>query len=206
MTEASSEESREGAESQEETETGREDRAAPSKARRAASKVTRQEVEDSESGGTGGEGRTPINETTRDGLFTLIRRIFSEGIELDREEALITIAREVGFKRICPEVRSMVESSLNAALRRYILRQEKGFVMRDSQSIEDYHRDFLKRTLLSVMGRGWEEQEEIIRNSARHLGFARTGSKIVSAFKSAINGLIRQGLLERNGTRLRKLR
>ena len=35
--------------------------------------------------------------------------------------------------------------------------------------------------------------------AARHLGFRRTGKRIKSAFKSAINAAIRLGLLERDG-------
>ena len=47
---------------------------------------------------------------------------------------------------------------------------------------------------------------EAIRAAARHLGFKRTGSLIRDAFKSAINGAIRRGLLEYGGEMIRKTR
>lgn len=47
---------------------------------------------------------------------------------------------------------------------------------------------------------------EAIRAAARHLGFKRTGSLIRDAFKSAINGAIRRGLLEYDGQLIRKMR
>jgi methylaspartate ammonia-lyase len=62
----------------------------------------------------------------------------------------------------------------------------------------------LKEYLLAAMGSAWWEQDDAIRAGTRYLGFRRTGSAIVEAFKSVINGLIRQGLLERDGSRLKK--
>jgi hypothetical protein len=41
---------------------------------------------------------------------------------------------------------------------------------------------------------------------ARRLGFARTGNRIRDAFKSAINGAIRRGLLEYDGQLIRRVR
>ncbi len=55
------------------------------------------------------------------------------------------------------------------------------------------------------MGRKRWERDEAIRVAARRLGFARTGSRIRKAFKSAINGAIRRGLLEYDGILIRKL-
>jgi len=56
------------------------------------------------------------------------------------------------------------------------------------------------------MGRNWLERDEAIRLTARRLGYARTGSRIRDAFKSVINGAIRRGLLEYDGTLIRKLK
>lgn len=42
-----------------------------------------------------------------------------------------------------------------------------------------------------------------MRSATRYLGFNRTGPNIRDAFESAINGLIRQDELERDGSMLR---
>jgi hypothetical protein len=63
----------------------------------------------------------------------------------------------------------------------------------------------LKGFLLGAIGTTWWDQEDAIRAAARHLGFRRTGSAIQEAFKSAINGAIRQGLIERDGYRFHKV-
>jgi hypothetical protein len=54
------------------------------------------------------------------------------------------------------------------------------------------------------MGRKWWAREDAIRAASRRLGYARTGRRIRDAFKSAINGAIRRGLLEYDGQLIRK--
>ena len=47
-------------------------------------------------------------------------------------------------------------------------------------------------------------RDDAIRAAARRLGFQRTGRQIKDAFKSAINGAIRRGLLEYDGQLIRR--
>ena len=51
------------------------------------------------------------------------------------------------------------------------------------------------------MGTAWFEREELIEQTARWLGFRRTGPVIRDTLKSVINGAIRRGLLEYDGPR-----
>jgi hypothetical protein len=53
------------------------------------------------------------------------------------------------------------------------------------------------------MGKTWWPEDEAIKIAAEHLGFQRVGESIREAFRSAINGLLRQERLERDGERLR---
>jgi hypothetical protein len=48
------------------------------------------------------------------------------------------------------------------------------------------------------------EREDAIRAATRWLGFQRVGRAIQDAFKSAINGAIRRGRLEKQGSQIRK--
>ncbi len=48
-------------------------------------------------------------------------------------------------------------------------------------------------------GRLWHTRDEAIRLFTRWLGFRRTGSLIEETARSLINGLLREGSLEKNG-------
>lgn len=74
-----------------------------------------------------------------------------------------------------------------------------------SRSIEDYTRDVLIEQLQAGMDTAWWEREDLIHSTTRWLGFRKTGPVIRKALKSAINGAIRRGLLEYEGSRVRRL-
>ena len=67
------------------------------------------------------------------------------------------------------------------------------------RKINDYSRDELISALLKGMAKKWWTRDDAIRAATRRLGFRRTGRQIRDAFKSAINGAIRRGLLEYDG-------
>lgn len=108
------------------------------------------------------------------------------------------------FQRVGSRIAQAIDSSFITAAKRGVIQNNRAFLSRLSRSIGDYSRDELIDTLLSVMGAVWWEREEAIRAASRHLGFKRTGSLIRDAFKSAINGAIRRGLIERDGQSIRK--
>lgn len=64
------------------------------------------------------------------------------------------------------------------------------------RKISDYSRDELISALLKGMGKKWWRREDAIRAASHRLGFRRTGRQIRDAFKPAITGAIRRGLLE----------
>jgi hypothetical protein len=72
------------------------------------------------------------------------------------------------------------------------------------RTIDDYSRDELITGLLKGMGKKWWTREDAIRAAAHRLGFRRTGRQIRDAFKSAITGAIRRGLLEYAGDVIRR--
>ena len=49
-------------------------------------------------------------------------------------------------------------------------------------------------------------RDDAIRAAARHLGFARTGNRIRNHFDSIIRGVLKQGVLERDGNHIRRAR
>mgnify|MGYP001795384358 CR=1 FL=1 len=127
----------------------------------------------------------------------------SEADAVAREAAIRQIAQRLGAERIGARVRGVIEAALNTASRRFIIYADSSGLRPYCRTIDGYKRDDLKNVLRSVIGRTWTDEDEAIRSGARYLGFRRTGSQIDRAFRSAIKGGLRQGVLERSGRMLR---
>jgi len=147
-----------------------------------------------------------LDDFDRDEMIAAIREVFTQNSELDRDSAIREVARALGFERTGSRISDAIDSALIAAAKRGVIYNYRGALALLSRNIGDYSRDELIYTLLSVMGAVWWDREEAIRAAARHLGFKRTGRLIQDAFKSAINGAIRRGLLEYDGQLIRRMR
>lgn len=149
-----------------------------------------------------------INDIDRSDVMAAIRDLLDgpdggEGIE--REEAIRRLANDLGFKRVGSRIKEVLHGDLIAGARRQILETVGGRVRRLTRSIADYDREFLKEQFVaSLEGKAWWERDDAIRDFARWLGFRRTGSAIEDTARSLINGLIRTGRLEAEGTQIRK--
>ena len=131
-------------------------------------------------------------------MLCTIRQVFGSGPR-DRETALRDVAQALGYARLGANIRKTLESDLLTAVKRGILENDRGELRLFARHLAAYHRDDLKASLLSAIGRGWVEREEAIRLLARWLGFARTGSEMKLVGKSLINGLVREGRSESGG-------
>jgi hypothetical protein len=146
----------------------------------------------------------PIDETDRDEVMAAIREVFSNGAELQRDEAIREIAHQLGYGRVGARIRQALDDDIRTAVRRGILENSLYGLSLLCRSIDEYERDHLIEMLLAAMGTNWWPQDDAIRAAARHLGYRRTGSKIQAAFKSAIRAAIRRGLLERDAKCVRR--
>lgn len=145
-----------------------------------------------------------LDDFDRDDLVAAIREVFSQNSELDRDSAIREVAHTLGFERTGSRISDAIDSALIAAAKRGVIENKRGYLSLLTRKIADYSRDELIDTLLSVIRAVWWDREEATRAAARHLGFKRTGPLIRDAFKSAINGAIRRGLLESDGQLIRK--
>lgn len=145
----------------------------------------------------------PIDQTDRNDVMAAIRDVFGDGENRDRGTLIRDLARYLGYERVGSRIEETLDNDIRTAVRRDILVNDGSTLQLATRSIDDYSREQLVKFMMAEMS-GWWEQDELVRQSARYLGFRRAGSKIVTAFKSAINSAIRQGLLERSGTTLRK--
>jgi len=150
--------------------------------------------------------RRSIDEIDRDEIMSAIREVSSSVESLDQETAITEVARVLGFRRTGARITEELHSALRTAIRRHIINRDKGVISLECATIDDYNRDELIGALLAAMGTIWWDREDAIRVAAHRLGFRRTGSKIRRAFKSAINGAIRRGLLEYDDHIIRRSR
>jgi hypothetical protein len=82
-----------------------------------------------------------------------------------------------------------------------ILEADGDLVRIQTPTMADYPREFLQKTLSSVMRPGTTyEREDVIRAVAAHLGFQRVREEVRDPIKSAINGAIRKGELGYEGS------
>ena len=113
------------------------------------------------------------------------------------------LAAGLGFSRLGPNIRSALDGTLNAAVRRNVIsRQENGFYALETRDIGEYKAEELKANIISAAGRDWIDRDDLTRATARRLGFSRTG-KNIRRRGGLITRLIEEGALESNGTELR---
>jgi hypothetical protein len=117
----------------------------------------------------------------------------------DRDHAIRDVADALGYRRVGSRIRDTLSRDIQTAVRRGILDNSGGQYSLLCRSIDGYTRDHLIEMLSAAMGSTWQTRDEAITAAARHLGYRRTGKRIRNAFKSAINGALRRGLLERDG-------
>lgn len=137
-------------------------------------------------------------------MMVAIRKAFAANGALNADDSVRAVARLLGFTRTGPRIDEAIRNNLSVAVRRRILVSERGEYGLSRRNIGDYKRDELIDALIGAIGRGWTEREDAIRATARWLGFQRAGRVIQDAFKSVINGAIRRGRLEYEGSQIRK--
>ncbi len=135
----------------------------------------------------------------------IYRRLSVRGVYWD--EAVRDVARALGYRRVGSTINEILGNDVRTAVRRGILDKTSGEFRLLCRTIDRYTRDHLIDILPGALGQGWSDRGEATIAAARHIGFRRIGSAIRAAFKSAINGPLRRGLLETGGpTRIRRIR
>ncbi|NUM53145.1 MAG: N-6 DNA methylase [Candidatus Hydrogenedentes bacterium] len=147
----------------------------------------------------------PISEVPREEVLCAVRKILTAESPLDRDDLLKRLAEEFGYQRLGPKARDLLEDDLKTAVRRGIAKRNSNEYSLIARGINGYNRNWLKDCFVSATGRTWISREDAIRQFARHLGFARTGSAIEDMARSLIKGLLREGRLESDGPNIRRV-
>ena len=143
---------------------------------------------------------------TPEDVLAVLRDLYREDpTPCDREELLQLLRVQLGFGSLGKRIRKILTGNLLAAVRRGVIECVDGKYHLRCRSIADYDRDFLKDMFLKAIDRSWQTRDAAMIDAARYLGFCRTGRNIQSAFRSIINGLIREGRLEASGQAIRRI-
>jgi len=140
--------------------------------------------------------------------MTTIRELFAfprSGEAHARGEAIKALAAALGYERSGKNIHETLDNDLQTAVRPGILDNVKGELRLLIRSVMEDQRDHLIAILLAAAGQCvWLDRDDLITATARHLGYRRTSEKIREELKSAINGGIRRGKLEGDGSRVRR--
>lgn len=165
------------------------------------------EVESEESGKVTEVERVRSERPDTEDVLCLIRKVFSDGLERERDAAIHELSRELGYKRTSSNMSEELANALRTAVRRGILESRGNLIALVSRSIDDYDRNFLKdQFLASLQGYSWRDRDDAVRNFARWMGYKRTGQAIEDKTVFLIKSLIREGRLEREGSKFRRTR
>jgi hypothetical protein len=145
-------------------------------------------------------------EIDRTDLICRIRRVFGTAGLRKREDAIRELAMDLGAQRVGSRIREELENGIRTAVRRGILEAHGTELRLGARTIEEYDRGFLKEQFLaSLQGRVWTEREDSLVQFARWMGYGRTGAAIEDKVRSLIHGLLKEGRLEANETRIRRV-
>ena len=140
--------------------------------------------------------------------MALLRDLFAEHGPgpFGREELLAMMRDFYGLGTLGKNIRKELSGDIQAAVRRGVLDNAGGRYAILCRHIGQYKRSFLREMFLAAIDRVWVDRDDAIRQTARYLGFRRTGANIKKDLRSAINGSLRRGELERDGDSIRRTR
>ncbi|MDY0167610.1 MAG: hypothetical protein RBS80_13770 [Thermoguttaceae bacterium] len=113
------------------------------------------------------------------------------------------VAAVLGYQRLGSRIKETLKGNMRAAIRRGILESDGDYVRALTATMNDYERDELRDSLISVMRKGTTyDGEDVIHAVAHHLGFQRVREETRQPIKSAMNSAIRQGTLGYEGSQI----
>lgn len=125
-----------------------------------------------------------------------------------RERQLVQqLAYSLGYQRAAAAISLALPGVLRSASRRGMIVRRGGIAELAKKTIADYEPDELSRQFLLALGKlgpGWVERPAAIRAFARSMGFARTGALIEESAIGVIRKLLREKVLRKQGTAIRR--
>ncbi len=143
-------------------------------------------------------------------LMCAIRRVLvsagSGGVS--RDTLIRSIARQLGFARTSPALKTILDTAVRRAVRRGIAENAGGVLTVLVKDIDGYSRDHLKAQLLAAIraAGGVCSKADAPKLLARALGYARNGAGIAAVVESLVRSLVRAKQVESRAGQLRVVR
>ena len=154
-----------------------------------------------------GDGAQIDPEDTNE-LVAEARALFAEGKARSRDQAIDELRGKLAYRLPEGDFWQRLDDILRTCVRRGILDNDAGMLSLRYRSFAEHaqdDRDGLKSQFLaSLNGRTWTERDDAIAAFARWMGFRRTGARIGDIAESLVKGLLREGRLERDSSRIRR--
>lgn len=149
--------------------------------------------------------RRPLEDYTTDEMMSHFRAASRASGEMTEEGLFHLVLARLGFERLGAKVTPILKGHLKAAIGRGIIERDGFFVRGKTPTIKHYERSTLVDALTSVMRKNHPyEREEVIQALAVHLGYSSVSDVMRDTMKSVFNSAIRQGVLIREGSTIRR--
>lgn len=149
--------------------------------------------------------RRPIEDYTTDEMMSHFRAASRASGEMTEEGLFHLVLARLGFERLGAKVTPILKGHLKAAIGRGIIERDGFFVRGKTPTIKHYERSTLVDALTSVMRKNHPyDREEVIQALAVHLGYSSVSDVMRDTMKSVFNSAIRQGVLIREGSTIRR--
>ena len=141
----------------------------------------------------------PLVDLDQQAIMAAFRKACRNRGEISREDLLKAVASSLGYQRLSAKLRVKLQGDMRAAMMRGIILSNGDIIVTATRNVEDYDRDDLIKYACSVTTKGkLYEQDTVIRDTLKHLGFQRITEQMRSAVASAIRSGIRNGLFVRD--------
>jgi len=140
----------------------------------------------------------PLVDLDQQVIVAAFRKAFRNRSEISREDLLKAVASSLGYQRLSAKLRVKLQGDMRAAMMRGIIQSNGDFIVPAARYTEDYDRDDLIKYACSVTKKGkLYEEDTVIRDTLKHLGFQRITKRMRNTVASTIRSGIRKGLFVR---------
>jgi type I restriction enzyme S subunit len=131
-------------------------------------------------------------------IMAAFRKAFRDQKERGREDLLKEVASTLGFQRLSNKLKVKLQADMRAAMLRGIIQSSGDAILPGNRNIEEYGREDLLKFICSVMRKNsLLDEETVIQDTLKHLGFQRITDRMRGEVLSALKSGIRKGMITR---------
>lgn len=141
----------------------------------------------------------PLVDLDQQTIMAAFRKACRNHSEISRDDLLKAAALNLGYQRLSSKLKVKLQADMRAAMLRKIVRTNGNMIHPATRNADDYAPDDLVKFACSVTKKGkLYEEDTVIRDTLKHLGFQRITSRMRNTVASAIQVGIRSGVFVRD--------